>query len=150
MIRWKATSVNGLVEYEQEAESFKELFDALDGRGIISDPDFPLYDTALLEKYGKSFDDAGFKDESGELDYEKVDNFLDGKELSDKELYELICSRNGEAYYQKFMRETERVGKTKNLTHSFSVTENIIVSIPVRRNCCWNHNGMHPCRATYL
>lgn len=54
MIRWKATSVNGLVEYEQEAESFKELFDALDGRGIISDPDFPLYDTALLEKYGKS------------------------------------------------------------------------------------------------
>ena len=87
MIRWKATSVNGLVEYEQEAESFKELFDALDGRGIISDPDF--------------------KDESGELDYEKVDNFLDGKELSDKELYELICSRNGEAYYQKFMRETE-------------------------------------------
>lgn len=73
MIRWKATSVNGLVEYEQEAESFKELFDALDGRGIISDPDFPLYDTALLEKYGKSFDDAGFKDESGELDYEKVD-----------------------------------------------------------------------------
>lgn len=29
MIRWKATSVNGLVEYEQEAESFKELFDAM-------------------------------------------------------------------------------------------------------------------------
>lgn len=107
MIIWEATSVNGLVEYEQEAESFKELFDALDGRGIISDPDFPLYDTELLEKYGKSFDDAGFKDESGELDYKKVDNFLDGKELSDKELYELICSRNGEAYYQKFMRETE-------------------------------------------
>lgn len=52
MIRWKATSVNGLVEYEQEAESFKELFDALDGRGIISDPDFPLYDTALLENTG--------------------------------------------------------------------------------------------------
>jgi len=107
MIIWKATSVNGLVEYEQEAESFKELFDALDGRGIISDPDFPLYDTALLEKCGKSFDDAGFKDESGELDYEKVDDFLDGKKLSDKELYELILSRNGEAYYQKFMRETE-------------------------------------------
>lgn len=41
MIRWKATSVNRLVEYEQEAESFNELFDALDGRGIISDPDFP-------------------------------------------------------------------------------------------------------------
>ena len=63
MIKWKATSVNGLVEYKQEAESFKELFDELDERGIISDPDFPLYDTALLEKYGKSFDDAGFKDE---------------------------------------------------------------------------------------
>lgn len=61
MIRWKATSVNGLVEYEQEAESFKELFDELDERGIISDPDFPLYDTALLEKYGKSFDDADSK-----------------------------------------------------------------------------------------
>lgn len=42
MIKWKATSVNGLVEYEQEAENFKELFDALDERGIISDPDFPL------------------------------------------------------------------------------------------------------------
>lgn len=107
MIKWKATSVNGLVEYEQEAESFKELFDELDERGIISDPDFPLYDTAILEKYGKSFDDADFKDESGELDYEKVDNFLDGKKLSDKELYELILSKNGEAYYQKFMRETE-------------------------------------------
>ena len=42
MIRWKATSVNGLVEYEQEAESFKELFDALDGRGIISDQISPF------------------------------------------------------------------------------------------------------------
>lgn len=107
MIKWKATSVNGLVEYEQEAESFKELFDALDERGIISDPDFPLYDTALLEKYGKSFENADFQDGSGELDYEKVDNFLDGKKLSDRELYELILSRNGEAYYQKFMRENE-------------------------------------------
>lgn len=107
MIRWEATSVNGLVKYEQEVESFKELFDELDERGIISDPDFPLYDTALLEKCGKSFDDADFKDETGELDYEKVDNFLDGKKLSDKELYDLILSRNGEAYYQKFMRETE-------------------------------------------
>ena len=107
MIKWKSTSVNRLVEYEQEAESFKELFDALDERGIISDPDFPLYDTALLEKYGKLFSDNDFKDESGELDYEKVDNFLDGKKLSDMELYELILSRNGEAYYQKFMRETE-------------------------------------------
>lgn len=107
MIKWKATSVNGLVEYEQEAENFKELFDELDERGIISDPDFPLYDTALLEKYGKSFSDNDFKGESGELDYEKVDNFLDGKKLSDKELYELILSRNGEAYYQKFMRENE-------------------------------------------
>ena len=101
MIIWKATSVNGLVKYEQESESFKELFDELD------DPDFPLYDTALLEKYGKSFSDNEFKDESGELDYEKVDDFLDGKKLSDKELYELILSRNGEAYYQKFMREKE-------------------------------------------
>ena len=107
MIKWKATSVKELVEYEQEAESFKELFDELDERGIISDPDFPLYDTAILEKYGKSFSDNDFKDETGELDYEKVDNFLDGKKLSDKELYELILSRNGEAYYQKFMRETE-------------------------------------------
>ena len=99
--------MNGLVKYEQESESFKELFDELDERGIISDPDFPLYDTALLEKYGKSFSDNEFKDESGELDYEKVDDFLDGKKLSDKELYELILSRNGEAYYQKFMREKE-------------------------------------------
>lgn len=107
MIKWKATSVNGLVKYEQESKSFKELFDALDERGIISDPDFPLYDTAILEKYGKSFSDNDFKDETGELDYEKVENFLDGKKLSDRELYELILSRNGEAYYQKFMRETE-------------------------------------------
>ena len=107
MIKWKATSVNGLVKYEQESKSFKELFDELDEMGIISDPDFPLYDTALLEKYGKSFSDNDFKDETGELDYEKVENFLDGKKLSDRELYELILSRNGEAYYQKFMRETE-------------------------------------------
>ena len=107
MIKWKATSVNGLVKYEQESKSFKELFDELDEMGIISDPDFPLYDTALLEKYGKSFSDNDFKDETGELDYEKVENFLDGKKLSDRELYELILSRNGEAYYQKFIRETE-------------------------------------------
>ena len=107
MIKWKATSVNGLVEYEQDSENFKGLFDELDERGIISDPDFPLYDTAILEKYGKSFSDNDFKDETGELDYEKVDNFLDGKKLSDMELYDLILSRNGEAYYQKFMRETE-------------------------------------------
>ena len=107
MIKWKATSVNGLVKYEQESKSFKELFDELDEMGRISDPDFPPYDTALLEKYGKSFSDNDFKDETGELDYEKVENFLDGKKLSDRELYELILSRNGEAYYQKFMRETE-------------------------------------------
>ena len=107
MIKWKATSVNGLVKYEQESKSFKELFDELEEMGIISDADFGLYDTALLEKYGKSFRDNDFKDETGELDYEKVENFLDGKKLSDRELYELILSRNGEAYYQKFMRETE-------------------------------------------
>ena len=67
--------MNGLVKYEQESESFKDLFDELDERGIISDPDFPLYDTALLEKYGKSFSDNDFKDETGELYYEKVDDF---------------------------------------------------------------------------
>ncbi len=27
MIIWEATSVNGLVKYEQESESFKDLFD---------------------------------------------------------------------------------------------------------------------------
>lgn len=107
MIYWKGRSTNGICRYKATAGTFINLFNDLIDRNIIKDPDTDIYDDAVLEKYNKTFDDKEFQDEDGELDYEKVREFVKNHNLTDEEIWLLISQQNGNAYYQTFEREDE-------------------------------------------
>lgn len=113
MIYWKGRSTNGICRYKAIAGSFIELFGDLMNREIINNTDYDVYDNAVLEKYNKSFDDKEFQDEDDELDYEKVREFVENHNLTDKELWLLIAHQNGNAYYQTFEREDENGEKVE-------------------------------------
>lgn len=107
MIYWSGKSTDGIWKRSFEADTFLELFNLLISKEIINDYDYDVYDRAVLEKYGKTEDEEEFKDEDGELDYDKVQAFVDQYHLTDEELWLLIASRDGKAYYQTFQRDTE-------------------------------------------
>lgn len=107
MIYWSGKSTDGIWKRSFEADTFLELFNLLMNKEIINDYDYDVYDHAVLNKYDKTEDDKEFKDADGELDYNKVQAFVDHHYLTDEELWLLIASRDGKAYYQTFMRDTE-------------------------------------------
>lgn len=107
MIYWSGKSTDGIWKRSFEADIFLELFNLLMNKEIINDYDYDVYDHAVLNKYDKTEDDKEFKDADGELDYNKVQAFVDHHYLTDEELWLLIASRDGKAYYQTFMRDTE-------------------------------------------
>ena len=107
MIYWRGKSTDGIMKWNFEASSFADLFNLLMSKEIINDYDYDVYDRAVLEKYDKTEDDEEFKDADGELDYDKVQAFVDQHHLTDEELWLLIASRDGKAYYQTFERDTE-------------------------------------------
>lgn len=107
MIYWRGKSTDGIMKWNFEASSFADLFNLLMSKEIINDYDYDVYDRAVLEKYDKTEDDEEFKDADGELDYNKVQAFVDQHHLTDEELWLLIASRDGKAYYQTFERDTE-------------------------------------------
>lgn len=107
MIYWSGKSTDGIWKRSFEASSFADLFNLLMSKEIINDYDYDVYDRAVLEKYDKTEDDEEFKDADGELDYNKVQAFVDQHHLTDEELWLLIASRDGKAYYQTFERDTE-------------------------------------------
>ena len=74
---------------------------------IINSYEYSVYDHAVLEKYGKTEDDVEFQNKDGDLDYDKLQAFIEQQpDLTDKELWELIMSRTGQAYYQTFERDS--------------------------------------------
>lgn len=107
MIYWSGKSTDGIWKRSFEADTFLELFNLLMNKEIINDYDYDVYDHAMLNKYDKTEDDKEFKDADGELDYNKVQAFVDQHHLTDEELWLLIASRDGKAYYQTFERDTE-------------------------------------------
>lgn len=107
MIYWSGKSTDGIWKRSFEADTFLELFNLLMNKEIINDYDYDVYDHAVLNKYDKTEDDKEFKDADGELDYNKVQAFVDQHHLTDEELWLLIASRDGKAYYQTFERDTE-------------------------------------------
>lgn len=107
MIYWSGKSTDGIWKRSFEASSFADLFNLLMSKEIINDYDYDVYDRAVLEKYDKTEDDEEFKDADGELDYDKVQAFVAQHHLTDEELWLLIASRDGKAYYQTFERDTE-------------------------------------------
>lgn len=93
------------MEKKCEAESFTELFDTLAEEDVTTNPDYNVYDHAILEKYDKTEDDPEFLDSDGDFDYEKVEEFVKSKPpLTDEELWILISEQDGNAYYQTFER----------------------------------------------
>lgn len=107
MIYWRGKSTDGIMKWNFDASSFADLFNLLMSKEIINDYDYDVYDRSVLEKYDKTEDDEEFKDADGELDYNKVQAFVDQHHLTDEELWLLIASRDGKAYYQTFERDTE-------------------------------------------
>lgn len=93
-IYWSGKSTNGVLKWKYEADSFKELFDLLMEKEIINDPDYDVYDRAVLNKYRKTEDDPEFEDEDGYLDYDKISDFVEGNPLTDQELWLLISEQN--------------------------------------------------------
>ncbi len=104
-IYWSGRSTNGIWRKKCEAESFTELFDTLAEEDVTTNPDYNVYDHAILEKYDKTEDDPEFLDSDGDFDYEKVEEFVKSKPpLTDEELWILISEQDGNAYYQTFER----------------------------------------------
>lgn len=104
-IYWSGRSTNGVLKCKFEADNFKDLFDILMEKEIINDPDYDVYDRAVLEKYDKTEDDSEFLDSDGDFNYEKVEEFVKSKPpLTDEELWILISEQDGNAYYQTFER----------------------------------------------
>lgn len=107
-IYWSGKSTNGIWKRKYEADSFMELFNLLMNEGIINSCDYDVYDHAILEKYDKTEDDAEFQDEDGDMDYEKIQEFVNSKpNLTDEELWLLISEQKGNAYYQNFERDNK-------------------------------------------
>ncbi len=107
MIYWSGRSTSGASHWKATTDNFIHLYEELEHQGVISTEDGDPYDLAILKKYNKSFDDAEFLNEDDEIDYNKVQSFLNSHSLTDKEIWQLIESENGNAYYQTFERKTD-------------------------------------------
>ena len=107
MIYWSGRSTSGASHWKATTDNFIHLYEELEHQGVISTEDGDPYDLALLKKYNKSFEDAEFLNEDEEIDYNKVQSFLTSHSLTDKEIWQLIDSENGNAYYQTFERKTD-------------------------------------------
>ena len=107
MIYWSGRSTSGASHWKATTDNFIHLYEELEHQGVISTEDGDPYDLAILKKYNKSFEDAEFLNEDGEIDYNKVQSFLNSHSLTDKEIWQLIESENGNAYYQTFERKTD-------------------------------------------
>lgn len=107
MIYWSGRSTSGASHWKATTDNFMHLYEELEHQGVISTEDGDPYDLAILKKYNKSFEDAEFLNEDDEIDYNKVQSFLNSHSLTDKEIWQLIESENGNAYYQTFERKTD-------------------------------------------
>ncbi|MFR4681865.1 MAG: hypothetical protein ACLT9M_05895 [Anaerobutyricum hallii] len=105
VICWEGKTTNKNLEWKAEADNFGDLYNELIEREIIKNYDVDIYDEAVLSKYNKTEDDDEFLDENGEFDYDKIVEFVKTRPLTDRELWELIFSQKGNAYYQSFKRE---------------------------------------------
>ena len=104
-IHWTGRSTNGIGKWKCDASTMNELYRTLVDKDVISTVDEDPYDYFVLDKYDKTIDDSEFQDDDGELDYNKVQDFVEKHPLSDNELWCLISKCNGNAYYQTFMVE---------------------------------------------
>ena len=107
MIYWSGRSTSGASHWKATTDNFIHLYEELEHQGVIRTEDGDPYDLAILKKYNKSFEDAEFLNEDDEIDYNKVQSFLNSHSLTDKEIWQLIESENGNAYYQTFERKTD-------------------------------------------
>lgn len=105
MIIWHGKSTNGLLKWNCKADSFMELYKKLCEKDVISNVDYDVYDRAVLEKFDKTEEDEEFQNADGDLDYEKVQEFVETHDLTDEELWIVIAQENGNAYYQTFERD---------------------------------------------
>ena len=104
-IIWRGKSTNGLMKWDDRASSFMELYNDLVQKKVITEYDESPYESAVLEKYGKTVED--FCDEEGYIIDDEFNEFRNTHDLTDEELWILIAQANGNAYYQTFERFSE-------------------------------------------
>lgn len=103
-IQWNGRSTDGIWKGKAEAKSFLDLYQQCLSNGAISERDYDPYARAVLEKACKSEDD--FLDEDGYFDAELYYQwYQEGPyDLTDQEIWSLIRTEDGMAYYQTFKR----------------------------------------------
>ena len=104
-IIWRGKSTNGLMKWDDRASSFMELYHDLVQKKVITEYDESPYETAVLEKYGKTIED--FCDDLGYPIDNELNEFMNSHGLTDEELWILIAQQNGNAYYQTFQKFSE-------------------------------------------
>lgn len=116
MIHWEGTNTERNCHWKALSRTFMGLYDGLIKIGLIGSTDYNLYDSTVLAKFGKTENDPEFLDEDGEVIYEKVQEFVEKHNLTDKEIWEMIGSDNGNAYklffnsciVERFLRNNKR------------------------------------------
>lgn len=108
MIRWIGESTNRILKWWAEADSFVDLLEQLcytKAHGScepISTIDYEPYDRAKCEKAQIDYGDIAY---DVDRDWDDIQAELDAlPELTDEEIWLLICHENGNAFYQKFYR----------------------------------------------
>jgi len=103
MLIFKGTDTQKRIKYNAEGKTAIDLYNNLVSKDIISIVDGDPYEEAQLKKAKLTHDD--FKDEDGELDCDKLNEWLSYGErnLTDEEILEVIAEQNGNAYYQKII-----------------------------------------------
>lgn len=97
-IRWTGRDTRGLFRWIAYGESYADIWTAtIVGRVNHSEAE----DEYRLWKIGKSEDD--FEDaETGEIDYEEMDNVIWNVTMTDDDYKDLIMKSRGNAYYNEF------------------------------------------------
>ncbi|MFI3171725.1 MAG: hypothetical protein R3Y09_06560 [Clostridia bacterium] len=95
MINWSGISVSKVTTWKESANSYLDLFNKLESRGIINRE---CYNMARMEKGGQNYE------EFLQLHEDDWNNdMFDGMpDLTESELKELIQQQDGNAYYQRF------------------------------------------------
>lgn len=109
-IKWRGRSTSGLLKWNFEADTMRDLYHILVSKGIISTVDKDPYCEAMLNKVGLSESDFT-EDEAEKYNdnyYEWFEKATDGIYLSEVEYKEIIENENGNAYYQDFEIEEEQ------------------------------------------
>lgn len=111
-IKFTGRNTNMNICWKCSGNSYKEIYDWLLKKDVISSEDYDPVEKYLLEQLGKTIDDYMNK-ETEIYDIDKL--YMDGDcFLTDEAYYEIISNENGNAFYQEWdIKEDDKLSFTK-------------------------------------